>query len=176
MTRIGVRIRDRDNVTAEEIETLADNLNVNKTDVVILALEIIKDFSPEFIETVKDRAKKYGLPIGVVIRNLIAKQMGENAAEWEFWHKEYDETHRRAMHEFAITPDGPISDQEVFENSKQQKYQDLINEQLRHIRNQPEVVTDEKDKEFLKKYGSYSFGKKKNSNESPEDKGEAEWE
>ena len=170
MYRMSVRIKDNDPVSKEDIKKLADQLDISKHEVVIFALKILKDFSPEFIETVKDRAKKYGLPIGVVIRNLIAKQMGENAAEWEFWHKEYDETHRRAMHEFAITPDGPISDQEVFENSKKRKYQELINEQLRHIRNQREAVTDEKDKEFLKKYGQNSTSKEKN----PENK--AEWE
>ena len=97
------------------------------------------------------------LPVGVVIQNFIAKKLAKLNAQKEFWNKEYKTgAPGKVLTEFQITQNGPLGFMEVFEKEKRREYQNQIKQQLNYLNNLDDSLLEDKDKKFLKKYGSDS--------------------
>ena len=160
MPKIGFRISKRnDDFTLEQLDEKAESLNMNRSELVSFALNMVMKFDNEFIKKMQKRAEGLNMPVGFVIQNMIIKRLAEEAAEAEV-NEELNRKHsQKALMEFQSKRVGdsyePVTGEELFNDLKARKKQRLIQMEVQDLLEKQKMLSKElpdHEKEFLEKY------------------------
>ena len=160
MPKIGFRISKRnDGFTLEQLDEKAESLNMNRSELVSFALNMVMKFDNEFIKKMQKRAEGLNMPVGFVIQNMIIKRLAEEAAEAEV-NEELNRKHsQKALMEFQSKRVGdsyePVTGEELFNDLKARKKQRLIQMEVQDLLEKQKMLSKElpdHEKEFLEKY------------------------
>lgn len=164
MPKIGFRISKRnDGFTLEQLDEKAESLNMNRSELVSFALNMVMKFDNEFIKKMQKRAEGLNMPVGFVIQNMIIKRLAEEAAEAEV-NEELSRKHsQKALMEFQSKRVGdnyePVTGEELFNDLKARKKQRLIQMEVQDLlekRRRLSKDLPDHEKEFLNKHNKRS--------------------
>jgi len=143
----------------DEMDSKADMLGLDRTKFIEMACQLLIDFDLVFIKKMQQRAEGLGMPLGIVIQNMIIKRLAEEAAEAEVDQERGREPSSRLLPEFVSKKVGdqyePVTGGELFEKLKKQKKKRLIDYEVRDLKEKRKMLTrdlSKDEKEFLKKY------------------------
>jgi len=144
--RIAFRLSENDGFTKEGLDKKADELDLNRTELIKKAIKAINELDSDLIKTVDQLAENVNLTFAEVIQGFVTKRIAEIDAYKEVW-----ETSRPLL-ELMRTAEGSPGSKKLYEILKKDAVKAEIEEKIKVLREKEKYEgLNEEEQEFLNK-------------------------
>lgn len=144
--RIAFRLSKNDGFTKEELDKKAEELDLNRTELIKKAIKALNELDSNLIKTIDQISENVNLTFAEVIQGFVTKRVAEIDAYKEVW-----ETSRPLL-ELMRTAEGSPGSQKLYEILKKDAVKAEIKEKIKVLREKEKYEgLNEEEQEFLNK-------------------------